>query len=398
MKVTADLIRLAFDLYIDQVRCDEPAALATAALAGRLRNQLAHNTWQDDNRELLAELKDNPGRYGPPETRAMLLMLGPGPGADGPPKTAFFLFVETLAAIAAVERTSLGTLAARRLRAQAGAADTNAVWERWLELRRQQHPEESTGFPGLSRSAFHAGMSSSPLDHITREIAALLDAGTDAGQPMLIPRAPQHAQPDPPTRSGHETSEAERPRSTATATLPLKISRLATAERAKLAATIRRRYDAGESIRALATSTGRSYGFIHRILTETGAALRGRGGATRGIMQPLAAREAALVAAHCADTRLALAEDAAVTATLLQNLGPVIASLQPTKDAVIRVGALLIVKVDWVVNVYQLTAAQQAILDHHPQSQSSPHEIIAALDLPTEGHEHVSNVEPQLRD
>ena len=31
-----------------------------------------------------------------------------------------------------------------------------------------------------------------------------------------------------------------------------------------------------------AGSTGRSYGFVHRILTETGVSLRGRGGATRG--------------------------------------------------------------------------------------------------------------------
>jgi hypothetical protein len=51
--------------------------------------------------------------------------------------------------------------------------------------------------------------------------------------------------------------------------------------RSRLATDLRNRYDAGESIRSLATSTGRSYGFIHRILTETGVALRGRGGATR---------------------------------------------------------------------------------------------------------------------
>ncbi|MFO7401299.1 MAG: helix-turn-helix domain-containing protein, partial [Actinomycetales bacterium] len=31
-----------------------------------------------------------------------------------------------------------------------------------------------------------------------------------------------------------------------------------------------------------AASTGRSYGFIHRILSESGVTLRGRGGATRG--------------------------------------------------------------------------------------------------------------------
>ena len=36
---------------------------------------------------------------------------------------------------------------------------------------------------------------------------------------------------------------------------------------------------------ALAQSTGRSYGFVHRILSETGASLRGRGGATRGQRQ-----------------------------------------------------------------------------------------------------------------
>jgi hypothetical protein len=52
-------------------------------------------------------------------------------------------------------------------------------------------------------------------------------------------------------------------------------------DRSRLATDLRSRYDAGESIRSLATSTGRSYGFIHRILTETGVVLRGRGGATR---------------------------------------------------------------------------------------------------------------------
>ncbi len=53
-------------------------------------------------------------------------------------------------------------------------------------------------------------------------------------------------------------------------------------DRTKLAFDLRKRYDAGESIRSLAASTGRSYGFIHRILTENGVSLRGRGGATRG--------------------------------------------------------------------------------------------------------------------
>jgi hypothetical protein len=101
----------------------------------------------------------------------------------------------------------------------------------------------------------------------------------------------------------------------------------------------------------------------------------------RAALRSPTAKEAALVAAHMADSHLLLAQDAAVTATMLQNLGPVITSLQPTKDAVLRVGALLIVKIDWTVNVFQLTAAQQAKLDHHPQLCRAPHEIIAALSL-----------------
>ena len=59
-------------------------------------------------------------------------------------------------------------------------------------------------------------------------------------------------------------------------------TRVTGADRSKLATDLKKRYDAGESIRSLASATGRSYGFVHRILTETGVTLRGRGGATRG--------------------------------------------------------------------------------------------------------------------
>lgn len=59
-------------------------------------------------------------------------------------------------------------------------------------------------------------------------------------------------------------------------------TRVTGADRTKLASDLKKRYAAGESIRSLAASTGRSYGFIHRILTENGVSLRGRGGATRG--------------------------------------------------------------------------------------------------------------------
>jgi Helix-turn-helix domain len=58
-------------------------------------------------------------------------------------------------------------------------------------------------------------------------------------------------------------------------------TRVTGVDRSKLATLLGKRYDGGESIRSLAASTGRSYGFVHRILTETGVTLRGRGGATR---------------------------------------------------------------------------------------------------------------------
>jgi hypothetical protein len=59
-------------------------------------------------------------------------------------------------------------------------------------------------------------------------------------------------------------------------------SRVTGNAREKLASDLKRKYEGGASIRALAESTGRSYGFVHRMLTESGVTLRGRGGATRG--------------------------------------------------------------------------------------------------------------------
>ena len=58
-------------------------------------------------------------------------------------------------------------------------------------------------------------------------------------------------------------------------------SRVTGGDRDKLAEELKKRYENGESIRLLAESSGRSYGFVHRILNESGATLRGRGGATR---------------------------------------------------------------------------------------------------------------------
>jgi predicted transcriptional regulator len=43
-------------------------------------------------------------------------------------------------------------------------------------------------------------------------------------------------------------------------------------------------YEAGTSIRALAESTGRSYGGVHRLLADAGVEFRSRGGAVRKVV------------------------------------------------------------------------------------------------------------------
>ena len=59
-------------------------------------------------------------------------------------------------------------------------------------------------------------------------------------------------------------------------------ARITGSDRNELAGSLKKRYSQGASIRELAIDTNRSYGFVHRILSESGATLRGRGGATRG--------------------------------------------------------------------------------------------------------------------
>ncbi len=59
-------------------------------------------------------------------------------------------------------------------------------------------------------------------------------------------------------------------------------SRITGAQRSTLASNFAKRYAAGDSIRKIAEESGRSYGFVHGLLKEEGATLRGRGGATRG--------------------------------------------------------------------------------------------------------------------
>lgn len=61
-----------------------------------------------------------------------------------------------------------------------------------------------------------------------------------------------------------------------------KHKRITGPQRATIAADLKARYTQGASIRDLADSLGRSYGFVHRVLTQAGVELRGRGGSTKG--------------------------------------------------------------------------------------------------------------------
>ncbi len=53
--------------------------------------------------------------------------------------------------------------------------------------------------------------------------------------------------------------------------------RIAGQSRTQLAADLKAQYEQGASIRELTRATGRSYGFIHAVLTEAQVPLRGRG-------------------------------------------------------------------------------------------------------------------------
>ncbi|MEU3278851.1 helix-turn-helix domain-containing protein [Streptomyces antibioticus] len=52
-------------------------------------------------------------------------------------------------------------------------------------------------------------------------------------------------------------------------------------ERDRLTVDLKKKYEGGKSIRALAEETGRSYGGVHRLLEDAQTAFRSRGGAPR---------------------------------------------------------------------------------------------------------------------
>ena len=68
-------------------------------------------------------------------------------------------------------------------------------------------------------------------------------------------------------------------------------------------------------------------------------------------------------------------------ATLMANLGPLIASLTSTRDAVVRLGPVLIVKANGLLSVNQLTPAQQELLNQRPDLIAAPGEILTTLRL-----------------
>jgi hypothetical protein len=83
----------------------------------------------------------------------------------------------------------------------------------------------------------------------------------------------------------------------------------------------------------------------------------------------------------------AASQDATITTNLMQNLGPAIAALQDYDEAVIRTGALLIVKIGPRLTIHQLTPAQQFRLDHQPELAWSPHQVLIALESTETGHQ-----------
>ena len=63
----------------------------------------------------------------------------------------------------------------------------------------------------------------------------------------------------------------------------MKKSERVTGKRRNSAADVfKRKYQGGASIRSIAQAAGRSYGFVHRVLVESGISMRGRGGYMKG--------------------------------------------------------------------------------------------------------------------
>jgi hypothetical protein len=89
------------------------------------------------------------------------------------------------------------------------------------------------------------------------------------------------------------------------------------------------------------------------------------------------AAELSAIAAQAAGSRLPFEQD--VASPLSEHLGPVLAALRLTAQAVVRIGTVLVVKADGQVVVHQLTATQAQLLDRRPHLALSPREVGAEL-------------------
>lgn len=93
----------------------------------------------------------------------------------------------------------------------------------------------------------------------------------------------------------------------------------------------------------------------------------------------ITSRETAVGHLHTLRAR-PMTDEATLTATCLRNLGPVIAVLQTHEEAVVRAGAVLLVKLGPRLTVQELTEAQQLRLDHEPDLASAPGLILSTLE------------------
>ena len=62
-------------------------------------------------------------------------------------------------------------------------------------------------------------------------------------------------------------------------------TRITGSDRSTLAGVLTAKYVQGASIRTLAEEAGRSYGFVHRLLSESETKLRSRGGSTKAVVK-----------------------------------------------------------------------------------------------------------------
>lgn len=83
----------------------------------------------------------------------------------------------------------------------------------------------------------------------------------------------------PAEKDSARASKASVGKAKASSALRRKGVRVLGSDRTELQADLKAKYEAGASIRSLASETGRSYGFVHKVLVESKATLRARGGA-----------------------------------------------------------------------------------------------------------------------